>query len=93
MLMCVLWPRNMSDPHIPDTDREQRSGERFVVIGTSGAGKTTVAKEIARILEVPHVELDSYRHGPNWTETPDDIFRDQLSEALQGDAWVADGKL
>lgn len=70
---------------------QQRSDIRIVVLGTSGSGKTTVAKEIARILDVKHVEFDSYRHGPNWTETPDDLFRKQLSKALQGETWVADG--
>ena len=67
------------------------SADRIVVLGTSGAGKTTVAKAIAEVLSVPHVEFDAYRHGPNWTETPDDVFRERLSEALQGEAWVADG--
>ena len=65
--------------------------DRVVVVGNSGAGKTTVAREIARALDMPHVEFDAYRHGPNWTETPDEVFRDQLREALQGDRWVADG--
>ena len=67
------------------------SADRIVVLGTSDAGKTTVAKAIAEVLSVPHVEFDAYRHGPNWTETPDDVFRERLSEALQGEAWVADG--
>ena len=70
---------------------QQNRANRIVVLGTTGSGKTTVAKEIARILGVTHVEFDAYRHGPNWTETPDDIFREQLREALQGDTWVADG--
>ena len=65
--------------------------ERVVVIGTSGSGKTTFARDLASKLDVIHVEFDSYRHGPNWTETPDDIFRSQLAEALSGDGWVADG--
>ena len=65
--------------------------DRIIVVGTSGSGKTTTAKEIAQILDVPHVEFDAYRHGPNWTETPDPIFREQLAEALTGDRWVADG--
>lgn len=68
-----------------------RNPDRFVVIGTNGAGKTTIAKRIARILGLSHVELDAYRHGPNWAETPDDLFRERLREALRGDAWVADG--
>ena len=63
----------------------------MVVIGTSGAGKTTIARKIAQTLGVPHVEFDAYRHGPNWTETPDDVFRERLRQALGGDRWVADG--
>ena len=65
--------------------------DRIVVVGTTGSGKTTVAKEIARILGVPHVEFDAYRHGPNWVETPDPIVRENLAGALSGDRWVADG--
>ena len=63
----------------------------MVVIGTSGAGKTTIARKIDQTLGVPHVEFDAYRHGPNWTETPDDVFRERLRQALGGDRWVADG--
>ena len=68
-----------------------QDARRLVVVGTSGAGKTTIARQIASLLGVPHVELDAYRHGPSWTETPDDLFRERLSEALRGDTWVADG--
>ena len=65
--------------------------KRIVVIGTSGAGKTFLARQLSKRLGITHVELDAYRHGPNWTETPDDLFRERLAEALQGDRWVADG--
>ena len=64
---------------------------RIVVVGTSGAGKTTLASELAHLLNVPHIELDAYRHGPNWTETPDDIFRQKISDSLTGRDWVVDG--
>ncbi len=83
MLMCILTD-DMTTPH-------QATDKRLVVIGTSGAGKTTIARQIASILGVPHVEFDAYRHGPNWTETPDDLFRERLSAALRGDGWIADG--
>ncbi len=65
--------------------------KRVIVLGTSGAGKTSLAIELARTLGVPHVEFDALRHGPNWTETPDDEFRALIAEALSGDRWVADG--
>ena len=60
-------------------------------MGTTGAGKTTLAAEIARALGVPHFELDYYRFRPNWVETPNDEFRESVREALRGDRWVADG--
>lgn len=40
---------------------------------------------------VPFVELDALVHGPNWTETPDDVLAAQLAPALAGDGWVIDG--
>ena len=77
----------------PDTDTKSlpRNTDRLVLIGTSGAGKTTMAKRIARVLDMPHVEFDAIRHGPNWTETPDDVFRETLRDRVQGDRWVGDG--
>ena len=72
-------------------DPSSESLRRVVVVGTSGAGKTTLASELARLLDAPHVELDAFRHGPNWTETPDDIFRQKISDSLTGQDWVVDG--
>ena len=65
--------------------------KRIVVIGTSGAGKTTLANKLARLLDIRHIELDAYRHGPNWSETPDDVFRQNISNAIKGQTWVVDG--
>ena len=65
--------------------------DRVVVVGTTGSGKTALAREVARALDVPHVEFDAYRHGPDWSETPDDVFRERLRDALAGGSWVGDG--
>ena len=64
---------------------------RIVILGTTGSGKTTLAQRLSRLLGVPTVELDAIRHGPNWTETPDDLFRRRVADALRGEGWVVDG--
>ena len=64
---------------------------RVAVVGTSGSGKSTLARAVAARLGVVAVELDAIRHGPNWRETPDDVFRRRVAEALAGDVWVVDG--
>jgi adenylate kinase family enzyme len=66
-------------------------GPRISIIGTSGSGKTTVASRAARLLDLPHIELDAIRHGPNWTETPDDEFRRRVVAIAAGEAWIIDG--
>ena len=65
--------------------------QRFVVVGTSGSGKTTTAGQIAQRLGMPHVELDAIHWEPDWTMAPLDVFRERTAQALSGDAWVVDG--
>jgi adenylate kinase family enzyme len=67
---------------------------RIVVIGCSGAGKTTLARAIAERLSVPHVEHDAIKWQPGWRDLerhdPDEFTR-RLDVAIQGDGWVLDG--
>jgi adenylate kinase family enzyme len=64
---------------------------RISIRGTSGSGKSTVGRAAAARLGIPYVELDAIRHGPNWTEMPDDEFRIRVAELLEADQWVVDG--
>ena len=64
---------------------------RIVVVGTTGSGKTTVARKLSRRLGIPHVELDALHWEPKWTPAATDVFRQRVAEALKGDAWVVDG--
>ena len=66
-------------------------GQRIAVVGTSGSGKTTTAHQLARKLEVPHIELDALHWGPDWTLAPLHVFRERVAEALRGGTWVVDG--
>jgi adenylate kinase family enzyme len=60
-------------------------------VGTSGSGKTTTAGQVARRLNIPHIELDALHWEPNWTEAPIEVFRARVTQALNSEAWVVDG--
>jgi len=64
---------------------------RISVIGTSGAGKSTSARELARIVGCSFLELDSVYHQADWTPLPADEFRGRVADAVAGESWVIDG--
>jgi adenylate kinase family enzyme len=64
---------------------------KVAVVGTSGSGKTTVARRLAEHYGVPLVELDALHWGPNWTPCPADEFRERVEQALSPHGWVVDG--
>jgi adenylate kinase family enzyme len=67
---------------------------RIVVVGTSGVGKTTLARRIAALLELPHIELDAINWQPGWRDLtrhdPEEFVR-RVNEAIRAEAWVLDG--
>jgi adenylate kinase family enzyme len=70
---------------------ELASVERVVVVGTSCAGKTTFARQLATALKAPHVELDALYWGPNWTPVPMERFRAAAAAVTAEPRWVCDG--
>jgi adenylate kinase family enzyme len=64
---------------------------RINVVGTSCSGKTTVARTLAGLFGVPHIELDALFWGPGWRPVPPDVFRDRVARAVAGERWVLDG--
>jgi adenylate kinase family enzyme len=66
-------------------------GQRIVVVGTTGSGKTTLARRIATLRQVPHIELDALHWQANWTEAPLDVFRARIAQAVAGETWTLDG--
>lgn len=65
--------------------------KRIAIIGITSAGKTTLAEKIHIRCAIPHIDLDALYWGPGWTETPPNIFRIKVADALQGETWVASG--
>lgn len=65
--------------------------ERVVVIGAAGAGKTTLARQLAGVMEAPHLELDAIYHQPDWVALDTDALRRQLESLCAQDRWVTCG--
>jgi len=64
---------------------------RVWVVGLSGSGKTTLALRLARLLQVPHIEIDAIHWGLNWTPLDRDLLRQRIAEATDADGWTIDG--
>ena len=52
---------------------------RLVVVGTSGSGKTTMARALSGALGIPQIELDAINWQPGWydlaTREPQEFIR------------------
>ncbi len=64
---------------------------RVVVIGTSGSGKTTFARDLAVVLSCDHVEMDRLYWLTNWVERDTETFVSLVAERASGTAWTIDG--
>ena len=65
--------------------------QRVSVVGTSGVGKSTVSRELARRLGASWLELDSVYHQAGWTPLDTAEFRARVAAVAAGERWVIDG--
>lgn len=65
--------------------------KRIAIVGTSGAGKTTVAKKLSRKLNIPAYELDNLYWLPGWQSTDWSIFAEKVSSIVEKDSWIICG--
>ncbi|MBO1754923.1 AAA family ATPase [Allobranchiibius sp. CTAmp26] len=65
-----------------------RRPRRILVAGVSGTGKTTLAGRVAQATGVPHTEIDSLFHGPDWTPRPQ--FMAEVSALVAGPCWITE---
>ncbi len=67
------------------------STNRIIIIGSSGGGKSTLARRLGDITGLPVIHLDKEFWNPNWVETPKDIWQGKVAELLKGNKWIIDG--
>lgn len=75
-------------PLLRPTDPLPFRPSRVTVNGTSGSGKSTMARRLGLLLDLPYTELDSLFHGPAWVPRPD--FLANVDAFTSGPRWVCE---
>jgi adenylate kinase family enzyme len=65
--------------------------KRILVTGNAGAGKSTLARQIADQLDLPYHSLDRVVWQPGWKKTPKAERDRQVRELTDQEQWVIDG--
>lgn len=65
--------------------------ERVLILGSPGAGKSTLSRELARLTGRPLYHLDKEYWQPGWVEPSPEEWQARLVELCAEPRWVIDG--
>ena len=71
--------------------RPNSAMQRIAIIGSPGAGKSTLAPVLGTALGLPIIHLDAVYWRPGWVEPPKDEWAQTVRALTQGEAWIIDG--
>lgn len=64
---------------------------RVLVVGPCGAGKSTLAVELAQKLDLPLFHLDKLNWQPGWIESSREQLIERIEEVISGESWLLEG--
>lgn len=65
--------------------------KRILVLGSSGSGKSTFARQLGKQLDLEVIHLDSHYWEPDWTNTSAEQWEQKLARLLAKERWIMDG--
>lgn len=64
---------------------------KIVIIGSGGAGKSTLARQLGGLLQIPVYHLDTLHWKPGWVETPNAELSKIQQSIFRKSRWIIDG--
>jgi len=64
---------------------------KIAVIGSPGAGKSTLARQLGQVLGSEVFHLDAFYWKPGWVETPKEEWVEIQKKLVTKDSWIIDG--
>ncbi|MCA1555262.1 MAG: DNA topology modulation protein [Acidobacteria bacterium] len=64
---------------------------KVLVIGSGGAGKSTFARRLGKLLDIEIIHLDALYWNPGWVETPKAAWAKTIEALVKRDSWIMDG--
>ena len=74
-------------PNQPETP----IGPRIAIIGNGGGGKSTLARRLGQLLNLPVTHVDSIQFQSGWRRRPEKDCDRQLTDIAREDRWIIDG--
>ena len=65
--------------------------KKIAIVGSCGAGKSTLARQLGEILDIEVIHLDSFYWKPGWVKTPKDEWKNTVEDLVKRETWIIDG--
>jgi adenylate kinase family enzyme len=65
--------------------------QKILILGSGGAGKSTLARELEKILNIEIIHLDALYWRVGWVETAKDKWQIIIQDLIQHESWIMDG--
>ncbi|MEA5602538.1 DNA topology modulation protein [Nostoc sp. UHCC 0252] len=65
--------------------------KKILIIGSGGASKSTLARELGSILGLEVIHLDAWYWNSGWVETPKAEWQSIVQDLILRESWIMDG--
>ena len=64
---------------------------RIVILGSPGAGKSTLSRTLGAVYNLPVIHLDRLYWQPDWVATPNEQWDQTVEQLTMEEQWIIDG--